>query len=828
MTEAKARFSEPSSVATFFRNNLPGPPLEGLLGIRAKLETIRKGGKLYHMPRTAETAAVTTTDDLSDLETEVEVTGASSQSETDSGYGTTSFDRDATEPTRATLTFSRKPVPQQFLNRLIDIRALFTEPLLHTMSAKQRPTKGASMKLKYADHDDSLYLVIQCDKRNMKRMRKFFAQSHVKEVIGDDITIHITTGLRQLATQELKVYATTLRKASCGAMIRIKGAHGSSTATLGGVITVVKEGRRVLYGLTAGHALIRLVHNSNHPSPSCWSDGESDSDSPYDSDESTDSSDDDQSEVFLGAHNDGASWAPSEPVSHIGNITEHSFQSRSSSTNHDWALIELHPDQGFSNLIRIPCPSTTDKQACSTVLAFKSPASTRIQSPVNVIIPTSRGNQRGTLTSSTSSLLIAPGHKFIETHDVVLDDGFSLKPGDSGSWVIHETTGEVYGHVVSMDMFGEAYVMPFDNTLRDIQAHLRADYVGLPQEFEKPTDTWGSRVQIEHYSGPLEKLDATNNQRMRKGPLQRLERRRSISGPAIIEHMEESPILDSFKFQMDGAVLSTTEEREDFDICSSFSDQTFDSGYVTDFQLRPNVCTPKVSSQHSTTEDSPVHVDPKIEKGKYVRPKQQKMYCDQCNERPEGFRGLHELQRHKHAKHQRTLQKFICVHPSTNGLKVKTPILHSLEKCTACKAGKKYGAYYNAVAHLRRAHFGARPSRPKGNPAVVVASGRDPGNWPPLEELKSWVKEVWVESDGMTSPIGEKESDAMMETDAEFLSRLEEIAYGDLEQEEPRTEARMSKPCTYEQKSHGATASSITDDNFCPLSMGEAALYKLI
>ncbi|KAI0974900.1 hypothetical protein F4678DRAFT_355004 [Xylaria arbuscula] len=510
MADVKANFPEPSSVATFLRNGLPGNRLKGLLGFQNRLTTIGKREKLYHMPRITETAPVNTIADSTDPteaeatcapsqnETDfgsIEAAGASSQTETDSGYGTTPCDRKATEPTKTTITFSRKPVPQDFLNRLVDIRALFTEPLLDTVSAKQRPTKSASMKLKYADHDDSLYLVIQCDKRDKKRMRKFFAQNHVKEVIGDDITIYITTGLRQLATQELKVYAGTTGITSSGTMIRIEGAHGSSMATLGGIIAVMKAGRRVLYGLTAGHALNQLVDNSNCPSPSYHGDTESDIDSPYDSDGFSNSSDDDQYEVFPGAQDHNPGSVSSELVSQIGNITEHSFQSTSSSTNHDWALVKLHPVIIISTCY-IPGRGfwvyEPDKPTHSTASTSRSFVSTPIQSPVKVIILTSRGDQRGTLTPNTSSLLVAPGREFVETHDVVLDDGFSLKPGDSGSWVIRESTGEVYGHVVSTDMFGEAYIMPLGNTLRDIQAHLHADQVNLPPDGTTIAKQWVS------------------------------------------------------------------------------------------------------------------------------------------------------------------------------------------------------------------------------------------------------------------------------------------------------------------------------------------------
>lgn len=57
-------------------------------------------------------------------------------------------------------------------------------------------------------------------------------------------------------------------------------------------------------------------------------------------------------------------------------------------------------------------------------------------------------------------------------------------PGDSGSWVVNETTGEVYGHVVSVDALGEAYVMPIQPTLQDIRTHLGAHQVRFPSKEE--------------------------------------------------------------------------------------------------------------------------------------------------------------------------------------------------------------------------------------------------------------------------------------------------------------------------------------------------------
>jgi len=66
-----------------------------------------------------------------------------------------------------------------------------------------------------------------------------------------------------------------------------------------------------------------------------------------------------------------------------------------------------------------------------------------------------------------------------------------------------------------------------------------------------------------------------------------------------------------------------------------------------------------------------------------------------------------------------------------------------LSRCKACHLRKKkYAAYYNAAAHLRRVHF--RPKklkRHKGdNGKNFERRGAD--DWPPMSELKFWMKEV--------------------------------------------------------------------------------------
>lgn len=113
----------------------------------------------------------------------------------------------------------------------------------------------------------------------------------------------------------------------------------------------------------------------------------------------------------------------------------------------------------------------------------------------------------------------------------------------------------------------------------------------------------------------------------------------------------------------------------------------------------------------------------------YQRPPLRRVYCTKCNEYPEGFRGEHELRRHTESKHASLVKRWICIEPESANSSSPRPAV-PLSKCKACVTQKRYGAYYNAAAHLRRAHF--NPNR----------GGKASGDWPPMTALKDWMREV--------------------------------------------------------------------------------------
>ena len=105
--------------------------------------------------------------------------------------------------------------------------------------------------------------------------------------------------------------------------------------------------------------------------------------------------------------------------------------------------------------------------------------------------------------------------------------------------------------------------------------------------------------------------------------------------------------------------------------------------------------------------------------------------CTQCDEHPEGFRREHDLRRHTERFHTIIRKAYQCVDIS--------PDKKFLAKCKACTSGKKYNAYYNAAAHLRRSHFNPRMNKAS---KTEPRRGRSGGLDPPLEVLMTWMKEV--------------------------------------------------------------------------------------
>ncbi|KAK7432554.1 hypothetical protein QQZ08_000761 [Neonectria magnoliae] len=154
----------------------------------------------------------------------------------------------------------------------------------------------------------------------------------------------------------------------------------------------------------------------------------------------------------------------------------------------------------------------------------------------------------------------------------------------------------------------------------------------------------------------------------------------------------------------------------------------------------------------------------------YHKPSLRRVYCDKCNEHPDGFRGEHELRRHVDAKHSPMVKRWICKEPKHSSSSPQ-PLI-PLSRCKACLAQKRYGAYYNAAAHLRRAHF--RPHR----------AGKASGDWPSMTVLKNWMREIQQSADT---------NDDASSSGGEDMEPRNLVGYADIHQPSPIVEpARLA------------------------------------
>lgn len=238
--------------------------------------------------------------------------------------------------------------------------------------------------------------------------------------------------------------------------------------------------------------------------------------------------------------------------------------------------------------------------------------------------------------------------------------------------------------------------------------------------------------------------------------------------------MQSNTLLLSPDGSVDSTAMERTQSNESTSSLRSTASSKRRHKEALDRVIKTSQVTPLAPKPQAPSVHKPQVAQAKKEgkvavpKNTYQRRKPVKVFCDECDEHPEGFRGEHELRRHASAKHSTNVKKFICVDPTSRSIATDLKVVKPLDQCKSCRSGKQYGAYYNAAAHLRRQHFNPRMSRAKGK-SDEKRGGKGGGDWPPMDELKAWYKVISVDANGIEAQDVDQDEDAQDSTDADML-----------------------------------------------------------
>lgn len=344
----------------------------------------------------------------------------------DSGYSslTSTPTQDKSQPFDLRVV-STIEVPKELDRRFFDLKMLYSQPLLEAISKGKRNHGDISMKLKYMGIEGQPaqpYIVIHCNKRVAKRVKNFFSQKHVMEDLKSDFQVHIIdTGLVSLATLSwIKAHSYAAgRKTMCGTKIILAGQDPSSisVATLGGLIMAEVGASKVIYGITAGHAIVRAygqdyfdrIQTTTRGSESDDDDDddESDSDDGYHGEEGHDD------RVSHSAALDAAGWQDNAKPPVIGLVGGDLLPA--AHVNYDWGLVAGLERPTVNALVLHHDEQSRKVLFCEQIVSIGRRETRR------VVVMTSRGYQQGTLAANGSTMVSAIGRAFVYAFDFVPD-----------------------------------------------------------------------------------------------------------------------------------------------------------------------------------------------------------------------------------------------------------------------------------------------------------------------------------------------------------------------------------------------------------------------
>jgi hypothetical protein len=350
-------------------------------------------------------------------------------------------------------------IPEATQHRFYDLKELFDKPLYRylTLARPEVQLNSISIKLMVLGESEASakpWVVVLCDAKIKRNVEKYFNQRVVRQQFrsGDldsdlpslDLVVCNRPPRPIAATQSGDIYGDSGDDASfvtlCGTIIKVSSPDETRIARIGGVVEVTSlVGVSKLYAMTAGH----IIDQDQARDDKSDLDSLSDEDEPGYRSESEDEeglfiNGDEEFTIDLAGEDTcesqedalpstkscvmGQAEPPSVSWSKMGHIFVSSHYNRDDKPNLDWALIELDDRSRYRpNLLFTP---DADEPIDLVDTNRRSKLQSRGIVKERVVVLKNTGVwERGTLSTSASFLLLAPGKRLIETHILTMDDG---------------------------------------------------------------------------------------------------------------------------------------------------------------------------------------------------------------------------------------------------------------------------------------------------------------------------------------------------------------------------------------------------------------------
>jgi hypothetical protein len=341
-----------------------------------------------------------------------------------------------------------QPIPQSTQNRFEDLNELFSKPLYNHLTKASVRYSGVSIKLKVLGENENAakpWVVVQCDKALIKKVKQFFNQQAVKSqyqppdadssLPSFEIFVFARPPRQIASTNYADIYSrsdTASLLTLCGMTIKANKFDMDRVATIGGLIKVATSDKDfTLYGMTVCH-IIPQGNPEEDLKMDCSSGEDNYEDDGYSLDEeekfvldlpSEENSVPEATDFTREVTSDrGRIKQLSVPWSNIGHISIISSSAQGDENNLDWALVEMDNPSLYRPNLLLPPHAAHDyhgNQGLKELTELQYAASKQ-----TVVLSCGiSGFKQGILSLSSSFLMLSPGKGFVKSYNLALSDG---------------------------------------------------------------------------------------------------------------------------------------------------------------------------------------------------------------------------------------------------------------------------------------------------------------------------------------------------------------------------------------------------------------------